>query len=288
MKKFYKITGILMGIVAVVGLILCIVGVALGAKGAITFSLDNGFRIVDKTDIWKYEDMDMEAFSSINIDSNVADIKIVKSTDNYGVSCRLNGQEEDFNVEVKDGTLYISDKSEDMTVTFNIFNFNIGDSDVITVYVPDDVVLENIKIDGNVGDIDIGGIQGAKELHITNDTGDVDIVGGTFETLDINTDVGDITAERVTVTKEMSVMSDVGDIELDGEFRCDGNIQSRVGDVDLNTSVSKEEYNYNLSASIGDIDVFGKEYDGSGAVENSTSAKYKLTITTDVGDIDVE
>ena len=46
--------------------------------------------------------------------------------------------------------------------------------------------------------------------------------------------------------------------------------------------------NYNLSASIGDIDVFGKEYDGSGAVENSTSAKYKLTITTDVGDIDVE
>ena len=49
-------------------------------------------------------------------------------------------------------------------------------------------------------------------------------------------------------------MSDVGDIELDGEFRCDGNIQSRVGDVDLNTSVSKEEYNYNLQYGVWQID----------------------------------
>lgn len=286
MKRFYKIIGRLAGIFAVAGIILCIIGAVFGAKGmlAIAYSKDDGFKLLDASDVWKYEDLNMEAFDSIHIDANTSEIKIVKSSsDQYGVKCNINGNKEDINIRVVNGTLYIEDENDSTVFTFNFLN---SDDSEIIVFVPDSTVLKNIYLNSAVGDVEIQDIAGANILEVTTDVGDVKVKGGNYERVSLNTNVGDVTTEKITITEAINVLSDVGDIELNGEFLCNIDLETRVGDTDIETSVGEKEYNYNISTNLGDVDVFGKS-EGVKAQREEDSAKYIITINSDVGDIEV-
>lgn len=288
MKRFYKIIGKIAGITAAIGLICCLIGAALGANAIIAYSKDKGFQILEEQESTKYENMDMEAFTSINVDADVAEIKIVESTeaDKYGVKCQLAGNEEVTQCKVENGELKIATSENGMQISLNIFNLFSSANNEIIIYVPKAEVLENISITSDVGEIKICDIAGAKTLKLNADVGDIEIKGGEYATVEIEANVGDVTATNMNVTGKFDVYADVGDVELDGHFACDMNVEANVGDVEIDTDLEASLYNYNISTSAGDTEAFGNKNEG-GEMAGNSSGKYKLKVTTDLGDIEV-
>lgn len=290
MRKFYKIAGILAGIFAAVGLVMCIVGVASGARGTIVYTKNDGFKIMDNVEEYTYDDMKMDKFDSIHIDSDVATVRIKVSTDGqYGVKCNLWEYDNNISVEVKNGTLYILDNGTEIKFSMDFLSiFGSGNKNEITVYVPENTILDKIYLNSAVGDIRIENIAGAKTLEVCADVGEIKIESGEYESANLNANVGEIKTSSISVTKDLTVYSDVGDVKLSGTFSCNINIDTNVGDVKLSTGVDQSEYNYSISSGVGDLEVFGIERDGTGTVTGNSGATYNMIIKTDVGDITVE
>lgn len=290
MRKFYKIAGILAGIFATIGIVMCIIGVASGARGAVIFTLDEGFKILDDAQEYKYENMSMEKFDSIHIDSDVATVRIKTGTDGqYGVKCNLWEYKNSISVEVKNETLYIVDNDTNVKFCLDFLSiFGNGHKNEITVYVPEHTMLDNIYINSDVGDVKIEDIAGAKTLEVSNDVGEIKVESGEYESANLNANVGDIKTSKISITKDLTVYSDVGSVKLSGTFSCNINIETNVGDVKLSTGVEQSEYNYSISSGVGDLDVFGTESSGTGKVTGNSDAPYNMVIKTDVGDITVE
>lgn len=290
MKKFYKITGTIAGILAMIGLVLCIIGAVSGARAVIAFTKDNGFKILSGDEIWKYEDMNMEAFSSIHIDSSVADVRIVQSSnvDQYGVKCEIAAYKENIQCKVENGELYIVDGDSDIKFSLNLANIFSDINSSIIIYVPEGESLDNVYLNSDVGDVKIDGITTVNSLEIGTDVGDIKINDGTYKNVNIHTNVGDIKASGIKVTNDLNANSDVGDVEINGEFACDVNIETNVGDIEFKTSVNESDYNYNVSGGAGDIEVFGKDYESSGNVTGNAGGKYNMIIKTELGDVEIE
>lgn len=288
MSKFYKIAGIIAGVAAGIGLVLCIIGVALGAKGYIAFTRNNGFEIIEGRDQWEYSNMDMEEFSSIHIESNVAKVNIVPSNDGkYGAKCVLAGDESSIRFEVKDGKLSIVDSGDMIRFSLDIFSWFDSVDNSITIYVPKSVTLDGIYISSDVGEVCVEDITGAKNFEIGTDVGDLEITGGSYDYVNIAASVGDVNIDNITVNNTFSLYSDVGDVEVEGSFDCQVGIETNVGDIDVDTTQSEVTYAYSVSTQAGDIDFYGREIDGTGTLTGGTGEK-SMIIKTKLGDIEVK
>lgn len=290
MKKFYKIAGIIAGITAAVGLTCCLIGAALGANAVIAYSKEKGFQILEEKETTYYENMNMDSFSSIYVDTDVAEIKIVESaeTEKYGVKCQLAGSEEVTQCKVENNSLVISTSENVIQFSLNVFGLFSSTKNQIIIYVPRGEILENIDITSDVGEIKIDSIIGAISLKISADVGDIEIKGGEYGTVDINANVGDIKASDMRVAFKLDVYSDVGDVELDGNFACNMNVETSVGDIEIETDLDASKYDYSISTSAGDVEAFGNKNEGGNiTVNNSITAEYKMQIKTDIGDVEV-
>lgn len=285
--KFYKKTGIFIGIFAVLGFIFCALGVTFGADLLIVLSAENGIEIVEDGKCFEYNNMDMEQFTSIHVDCEVAKISIVESTDGkYGVKAQIyNALEDSVKVDVKNDKLTIEDVDEEVKISLNIGEIFSTQMNEIVIYVPADTTLKDIYVNNSVGEIEVKGIEGANRLELIADVGDVLVSGGYYKKVKIQQNVGDIDTSGISVYGDLTVYSDMGDVELDGTFSCDINIKSDVGDVDIKTTVGEHKYNYDISADLGDVKVFGEKGD---KYKENINGIYKMTIKTDVGDIEVE
>lgn len=290
MKKFYKITGIALGICFAVGLVLAVMGAAMGAKGVIALTKEHGIQILDNMDSWSYKDMDVDAFESISIDTRTADVNIVASKDGkYGVDVNLIGNESTIKVVNENGVLSIKDTGSDLGFIISLSPWGTSYDNVITIYVPEEVVLKDIELVCNAGDIDIDGISGAEKLAVTADAGDIDVSGGKFGTISVTVSAGDVTMEDISVSQSLNADMAVGDLDVSGNIAADVYVKSNVGDIDITTKVSSSEYKYDITVNVGDIEVFGHEIEGfDGELTGNPDGKYTMHLESDMGDITVK
>lgn len=289
MSKFYKITGVILGICLALGIMFVTVGTAMGASGTVIISKEDGIKIVDESYRWNYKDMNVEPFKNINIHVNCADVNIVPSTgDNYGIEFSMLGDESAIDFINKDGTLVIMDKSEEGYISFNLDFFNLEPENNITLYVPVDVYIEDITITGDVGDLKIEGLKSVKNIEIGIDVGDVDIKQINCENMNIITDVGDADIDNVNISNRLNVTMDVGDFDFEGKVDGDIDIEVNVGDVDVVMDGKESDYKYDLSVDVGGIDAFGyKNGSLEGNLSGNREGRYSMHIVVDVGDLKV-
>ena len=289
MKNFYKVAGIIAGIAFGIGLLFLMIGIACGVHGTI-FVTNRGFQIRDNTERWQYTDMELEAFNTIDIDVELAEVHIIESeTEHFGISFDLIGEIDDYNFSVENGIVTLESKTSAKRFSINLFGNTSTTADIIYISIPKGVQLVDINIDSDVGDVEISIPDGAKTMNITADVGAIHIDGGKYEYLNLSADVGDIDVKDVEVTKVVEADAAVGKVSITGDLQCDMKVDADVGSVTIKTDCADELYRYRVEADMGDIDVFGNDKEGMGnSVEgNPEGAEYLIEVDAAIGSVKI-
>ena len=191
----------------------------------------------------------VDPFSSIDIDVDVSEIKLVKSADKtYAVTC-YETDKYYHKVSVENGTLKIKSVS-----AFGV-NLNIDwtKSPEITIYLSEDV-YDSLKVSADTGNVSVS----------------EDI---TFNTIDISCDTGNVDLTDTVASVSMDIEVDTGSIRLS---QCDAptiNLETSLGDIKGSLLTGKK---FVAKSDLGDVNVPAN--DPTGGV---------CTIYTDLGNIDI-
>lgn len=196
-----------------------------------------------------------QSFTNLILDCDTADITIKTGSD---FSCKYkvsSGTEYSFDWKPdNEGTAYITQKNSKA-------KNNKGCSFIITI--PSHVTLSSLSIKNAVGDTEINGI--------------------TVDTVSVITDVGDFDMENVNAGNVI-VDADTGDVELEHVIFANLTVSCDVGDCSVE-GVNVDDYNVELSADVGEVEVNDEHYRSSYTQDNGRSQK--VDITCSVGDVEI-
>lgn len=299
MKTIWKV----IIVCVVVGLILAVLGLSLGASREVSFG-KSGPHVVDNAEAQKIAELDLDKIENIDVQASYADIEFVES-DQYGIEIVYYEQEPSWHLD--DGTLTVS-FNEDNTV--HLFNFSLQDkTSSVKIYLPRQADLGAVSLQTDSGYIDIGSFK-ALDTRIYNDYGDVSLTDVTSDSLYLELNSGQAVAANVTAqeiaysndygegvfttiaTKSLTVNHDSGDFTLNGCQTDKIEIKSAYGKISAADLVVAT--GTNIDADSGDIDVSGNFagetviYADYGDIMFATAKEkgdYSWAIATDYGNI---
>lgn len=236
---------------------------------------------------YKVEKLNLEAFSSIDVNLEYnADVEIIKG-DYYGVIIHYMGPDYSINYTNQDGKLRIDDSGPILNkgITINIQQGK--NKNYVTIIVPEDVKLSNIDIEAGSGDISMKDIN-VEQLYSLAYSGDSTLVNIIANEGDIQAYSGDIDVKDLQ-SSTVKISSISGDITVKGKVYGNSTFDATSGDIVLACEDREKKYSYNLSTTSGSIMVNDDEVEEDiGArinVQNSNENIIKATSIS--GDIDI-
>lgn len=246
-----------------------------------------------------------EAFDSISINTDTADIVFALSDDGKcKVEC-YEGENTKHSVAVKNNMLVIDTNPKS-------WYYYIGlsfDSSKITVYLPS-TQYTSLHIDESTGDVKIPNEFMFKNADISLSTGNVHFCGSASEILKIKTSTGAISVENISVgsldlkvTTGTVTVSDVnceGDITVGvstgktylSDTRCKNVISSgSTGDISIDNVIAEEKFS--IKRSTGKVNFIGSDASeifvetNTGDVTGSLLNDKVFIIQTDTGNVNV-
>jgi len=260
MRKTTKICLILAACLVLVGSILFV-----GIMRSLRWDFTKLSTVNYETNTYEIRD----AFQSISLNTNTADIHFVLSEDEI---CTVSCQEEahaKHSVSVKDNTLTIQmvdDRS--MTDYIHHISINFG-SPKITIHLPkaeytllaiqtntgdveiaEKITFTNVDITSSTGAV-VSCASASELLKIKTNTGDIRVENVSVGGLDLSVSTGRITVNAVTCTEDATVHVSTGAAYLT-DLHCK-NLTSTgsTGDISLNRVIAAEKYF--IQRSTGDI-----------------------------------
>lgn len=227
-----------------------------------------------------------ESFESIEINSLVADISLLPSTD---ASCRVVCHESPrlyHSVKVVDNTLKIDIVNE--RKWYDHINFGISSNPTLTVYIPEGE-YRSLSIESSTGDVGIPAEFSFGDVTVTLSTGDVKCYADVSNSLSITASTGHIDVDSVK-TASMTLKTSTGDIRVNSA-ECSQEVSISVttgktyvsgltcgklistgdtGDMILNNVIAAESLS--IERSTGDV-----------TLEACDAAE--IFVTTDTGDV---
>lgn len=223
---------------------------------------------------YRQEKIDIEeeydGIGSVRIEYNVGTLRI-KSGDTF----RIEGKDvcaKTFESKVEDGVWYISNKPETSSRFFRNFRIAFGpdrkSESAITIYVPQDVSLDEFTIILGVGKIE------ADELRVEN--------------FDVKIGTGDIRISNL-FAEYLNIKSGVGSIKIDGEISKDSTVKTGVGSVELTFSGAYDEYNYEVAVGIGSASINENVYSVTTRTSiNNPNSKGTFSIDVGIGELSLK
>lgn len=219
----------------------------------------------------------LEAFQSIDIDVNMADVEF-KEADDYGVKITWNREPLAMEYSTDGGVLSVwSVHSSVNSLGGETFSAKV------TVYLPEDVRLDSVSVSVSMGDIDIEDLT-ASILSAEGSMGEMTLKEITADTLEMTNSMGAMTAEDCTVATGMTVFNSMGDITLSGDLHGSIEVENSMGDIFFSTTAPAGEFGYDLSTSMSTVYVNGKNYKEYASKEGGNSY---LQAENSMGDINV-
>lgn len=195
----------------------------------------------------------------------------------------------------------ISDESySDSNISLDAFKNIVIDTDVIDITVVSgdsfsyslncnkkltpsiSVANDTLNItQGRIRSINIFGFHNVKcKMKVTVPS------GTTLNSADIKSDVGNIKINNVNFTN-MAISTDVGNIDLSSIKFDKLKISSDVGNINISDIDGIDACDINIASDIGTINYLGTTYRNN-YNKLSTNAEKSLTITTDIGNVDIK
>ena len=226
-----------------------------------------------------------DEFTSIEINSNTADITILPSDDGQNKVICFEDEKEPNAVSVSNGKLTINQTNQKKWYDYIGINFN---NTTITIYL-NKTQYSLLKINDDTGDVNISKDFIFNSIDVQVSTGDVKCFASVEESIKIYTSTGDILVENVSA-KSLELSVSTGEITA-STITCQGdvNIKSNTGKTKLNGVNCNS---FIATADTGDItltDVIARnnlqiELD-TGDVYLERSDASEIQIETDTGDV---
>lgn len=216
------------------------------------------------------KNMDYTEITKLNIELAYSNLKIEQSDD-----FKIESNSPDVSVTQNNKQLIIKEKN-------NKWFFN-KDANEVVVYIPENIIFDEVKIENGAGEIDIEKLEteklnfeiGAgkveikklnvsKQAKINGGAGKVEILSGEINNLDL--DMG------------------VGKFELTSKLTGKNDIDAGVGKLDVNLIGGKENYTIKSSKGLGTITLDGKQIANDGKYGDGECF---IEINGGVGAIDV-
>lgn len=189
------------------------------------------------------------------------------------------GKEKYFSLREKEGTLYVNDIRKSKK---NIKAVHVK------LWLPSDYVFDEVNMTLGAGNMQIDRLA-ANDINIEGGAGKIEA-----ETLIANNELdaeigaGDFYITEATLG-ETDIDCGVGRFEI-GSCTLNGNadISGGVGDVNIGIVGEKEDFNYELSCGMGELDVFDESYTSLGKdKEIDNGARYTISLECGVGRVNV-
>lgn len=277
MKTFLMICGVVVG----VGLILSIVGAALGGIRGLT-SVEERVPWIGLTGgQQERQSGTTEAFSSINADADLGRIEFIEGQA-FAVETSYDRSMGAPRVSVENGVLDVKPSGKRIR-WFNLNLFNLGDTQntVIKIYYPKGTVFDRVEADSDMGEVKLNDLS-AKTLHITAGTGDVIMDRVTAGQLELEADMGSIKGSNMNVSAA-SMKVGTGELILSGAFAGTTKIECDMGDCTLTTSLPQNTYGIKTETDMGDCSINGKLVGNTYLVENPSAAN-QIEVNCSTGD----
>lgn len=316
MKRFFKFCGSLVLILVLAGLVFAGIGYFTAGPGAVNnmvSNLTNGRVNLN----WSGINVDLSGFD-VNLGNSRYDIDdqnmFDKSYDIWEKSVKktnitTDGQVKELNLElggcefileesgdesfyfeydgtgksqayVKDNALYVKVLN---TVTWTA-NSNSG---TVTLYVPDNMVLNEVEVSLGAGEMELDGLKAA-QMEFALGAGQIHAKGLQTDSLSVSVGAGDIELEEA-VLKDVEVQVGAGNFTIDGEVSGNISAECAMGNITLKLAGSEADFNYELECVSGNITVGNEEYSGL-AQEKSVNNNAAKTIELEcaMGNVEVE
>ena len=182
---------------------------------------------------------------------------------------------EELRVEVNDkGELFIIDKIKKVH-----FELHLKKKKSIIIQIPKGTILDQIKIDGGVGDVEISDIS-SKKLVVNAGVGNFESDDITADEVIIHCGVGNMKLYHVNF-KDTEINGGVGNIHIDGVIQGLIDLESGVGNIKVALDGNIEDYDIRGNKGIGSVRINGEKRESL----SSSTSKYKIKIDCGVGDI---
>ena len=282
-RRGRRVFWIVCAILFVIGGILFLTGIIMGARPSQIAQLMNGGVYVNEEGLniggWHFgKDSDItpaeadepedgilaqsyDGVSTLKINVTGATLEILPSVDE-SVQVEASGDEDlsryGYTCDQEDATLTIKSKT--------LTDLNVEDHLAIRVYMPE--YMPKIKIVNKAGTIYIE--------SVAADTIDLDVGAGQAQ-------VNHFQAEKLTLSCGAGEVTATGDVTKNLDVDCG------LGSVSLALESPESAYNYTVSCGVGEVNIGGKSYSGLGQdVKVKTSgAERKLDISCGVGEVNV-
>ena len=262
-QKFIKYAAIAFGIYLSITIVLVLLGIARGLVGA---SRNDEFKdIVEYREEYHTEDITRNYENIKRLEVNVEETElIIRNGDTF----RIEGTNIPDRMEIEqDGdTLKVSD--EELPSSFSDENM------VVTIYIPEDVKLDNINLEINYVSADIQKLNTANlKLDIYNNYCEIDEIiadNMEFKNEEGNIDIYDAEIGRLLFDSE----SGVEDVSLDITGNAEINLEYSY--TDMNLIGTQEDYQINTKNRSGNIYIDGETITSNAETLGSGSTKINL------------
>ena len=262
-QKFIKYAAIAFGIYLSITIVLVLLGIARGLVGA---SRNDEFKdIVKYREEYHTEDITRNYENIKRLEVNVEETELIIRN---GDSFRIEGTNIPDRMEIEqDGdTLKVSD--EELPSSFSDENM------VVTIYIPEDVKLDNIDLEINYVSADIQKLNTANlKLDIYNNYCEIDEIiadNMEFKNEEGNIDIYDAEIGRLLFDSE----SGVEDVSLDITGNAEINLEYSY--TDMNLIGTQEDYQINTKNQSGNIYIDGTTITSNSETLGSGNAKVNL------------
>ncbi len=197
---------------------------------------------------YTYEENEYSNISKIDIDIATSTLVIKK-----GEKLKVDTEESRkvISVNAVNGKLKIEEKGK---MVWNWNNHNINN---ITIYIPDNLILEELKIDAGAGKIEIDETY-AKEFKISHGAGRLEILNSKFEEIDIDGGAGETVISSSSLN-DLKLSAGVGRVEINANITGKSEIECGIGELDLTLKGNKEDYKIMAEKGLGSIKIDGDE-----------------------------
>ena len=282
MKEFQKIIkyaaiafGLYLAISIIGGIIAIIVSIFTGFYGIsyLTDSLNDAINSDDSSIERIDENQEVEEFSKMRLDISASNLTIKLEGNSYKVETYQIPK--NTKIESKDGILEIKNNKK----------LNKSDSKSrITIYLPEDVELEEADIQVGAGIVDVTGLI-AKNVEFSFGAGNVNMQNITVKN---NAKIECGAGQAIIKNSELAnanIETGVGKLVYSGDLTGNTQIDCGVGDVELELTGDAEKYAIHTEKGIGDI----KINDSSVANDSTTgNGENKIDIEGGVGSVDIK
>lgn len=313
MKTSKKTILLLSAVFIVIGVVITIIGIALGGKPGFSIG-SNGIQSASQkeSDNFFLKKTPLESFQNIDMEVAYSDIEILPSQDdNYYLEYVLKSENGKPTYQVANNTFTFRQNS---TKSFS-FDFAIFDSEYLDthlkLYIPNKQVIDSFHVSSDSGDVSIKQVTMnsmnlelaygdlalnhiiGNTLNVKMDSGEMEVSNSEVKDVTAENSYGDVTFEHITADA-MVLTIDSGDLEINNAKLTTLNSKNAYGDSLLHLADGIETYGCSLTTEYGDIELptnaapgSFRDSDSTKSYKTTSDSNKKITIYADSGDIEI-